>query len=111
MKVLNLVIVFLVVLAVCNAENICGGCGCDIHHCHCEFKAEECSARGIPVFGQAYKYDGHFKNDIKMPVDNLLKTQVLMASNQQQFSGYVPTLYGGYIKTKDILGKVFQRIV
>ncbi len=115
MKFSTLLILVFVVLAVFSFQrgdaSFCGGCECDISHCNCKYPAEKCREMGVPIFGEKYTYDGRYKNDITMSVDNEIQTKVLMASKQLQFNGYLPTLNGGYVKYKNVLGQVFQRLV
>ena len=83
MKFLSLLAVVLVIsMAFASVEiGIYGGCGCDQHGWRCEFPRDVCIAKGIPVFGETYQFDGRYKNNEKMKVDNELKTRKYHANN------------------------------
>jgi hypothetical protein len=106
MKLLSVCIVVLVLFAVfTQGDAICGGCGCDINHCNCEWPYEKCVEKGIPVFGKPYAYDGRYKNDWDMDinkVDNEYKTKLLHAGHtgQMAFNG----------RFYQVLGRPFVRL-
>ena len=91
MKLLTLFVAVLVISAVFAVENkgICGGCGCDQWGCNCEWTREICLAKGVPVFGEKYQYDGRYNNDILTDLtkpDNEIKTKLFHAQHSGQIS-------------------------
>ena len=101
MKFLSLFVVVLVISIVFAHEDrgIHGGCGCDQWGYHCEWPREMCLAKGIPVFGEKYTYDGRYNNDVNMDlnqVDNELKTKLFHAahSGRMAFNGRIYPVLG-----------------
>lgn len=83
MKFLSLFVIVLVISMAFAAgdRGIHGGCGCDQHGFRCEWSREDCIKKGIPVFGEPYKYDGRYNNDENMKIDNELKTRLYLAAH------------------------------